>query len=306
MDDIFCILKRGKESQLFDHLNGIRGEIQFTMESEKNKKLPFLDCDIMRNTDGSLMISIHRKSTHTDKYLHYNSHHPLHVRRGVVQCLFNRAEELVTTEEDLKKEKRHLYTVFSSNGYPKPFISNSIVRRRMKDEERSDRKEDLKVFIPYVEGMSEDIRRVCRKFGITTVFKSAPTLRGSLTRVKDRLTTDMQSGVVYQVPCSCGKVYIGETVRRLGTRLAEHKDACRKCNTEKSAIAEHAWSEHHPICWGQTRVIDRAGRQDQLRLKEALHIQLEQVDGHFNRDIGTELPDCWLSLLRLMPKGPSN
>ena len=36
VDDIFCILKRGKESQLFDHLNGIRGEIQFTMESEKN------------------------------------------------------------------------------------------------------------------------------------------------------------------------------------------------------------------------------------------------------------------------------
>ena len=97
MDDIFCILKKGKESQLFDHLNGIRGEIQFTMESEKNRKLPFLDCDIMRNTDGSLTISIHRKSTHTDKYLHYNSHHPLHVRRGVVQCLFNRAEKLVAT-----------------------------------------------------------------------------------------------------------------------------------------------------------------------------------------------------------------
>ena len=41
VDDIFCILKRGKESQLFDHLNGIRGEIQFTMESEKNKKTTF-------------------------------------------------------------------------------------------------------------------------------------------------------------------------------------------------------------------------------------------------------------------------
>ena len=43
VDDIFCILKKGKESQLFDHLNGIRGEVQFTMESEKNRKLPFLD-----------------------------------------------------------------------------------------------------------------------------------------------------------------------------------------------------------------------------------------------------------------------
>ena len=34
-------------------------------------------------------------------------------------------------------------------------------------------------------------------------------------------------------------VYIGKTKRRLETRLKEHQDACRKCHTEKLAIAEH-------------------------------------------------------------------
>ena len=33
------------------------------------------------------------------------------------------------------------------------------------------------VVIPYVVGMSEDIRRVCRKFNIRVVFKSGQTLR---------------------------------------------------------------------------------------------------------------------------------
>ena len=33
------------------------------------------------------------------------------------------------------------------------------------------------VVIPYVPGMSEDIRRVCRKFNIRIVFKSGRTLR---------------------------------------------------------------------------------------------------------------------------------
>ena len=84
-------------------------------------------------------------------------------------------------------------------------------------------------FLPYVAGVSERIRRVCQDFGIGAVFKSGPTLRGLLTEVEDPLPTEKQSSVVYEVPCTCGKVYIGETKRRLGTRLKEHKDACAKC-----------------------------------------------------------------------------
>ena len=46
--------------------------------------------------------------------------------------------------------------------------------------------------------------------------------------------------LVYQVPCDCGLVYIGETKRRLETRLKEHKDATRLSYTNKSALVEHA------------------------------------------------------------------
>ena len=56
----------------------------------------------------------------------------------------------------------------------------------------------------------------------------------------------MSSCVVYSIPCSCGKVYIGETTRRLGQRMNEHQDACRK-GEKKSAVAEHAWKEHLQI-----------------------------------------------------------
>ena len=42
--------------------------------------------------------------------------------------------------------------------------------------------------------------------------------------------------------------------------MSEHQDACRKGAGRKSAVAEHAWKEHHPILWQETRVIDRASR----------------------------------------------
>ena len=82
-------------------------------------------------------------------------------------------------------------------------------------------------------GLSEDIRRICRRFSIRMIFKPGPTLQSHLMRVKDRVLTSMKSNVVYRVPCSCGKVYAGETVRRLETRIKEHKDACKKRGDEK-------------------------------------------------------------------------
>ena len=65
----------------------------------------------------------------------------------------------------------------------------------------------------------------------------------------------LQSNVVYEVPCTCGKVYIGETKRLLETRLKEHKDACTRYLTDKSAIAEHAWANDHPINWAEVKIL---------------------------------------------------
>ena len=60
---------------------------------------------------------------------------------------------------------------------------------------------------------------------------------------------------------------------------------------EKSAVAEHAWENHHPIDWEETTVLDR-GRGQELLLKEALHIQMTPSEEHFNRDGGLASP--WL------------
>ena len=107
----------------------------------------------------------------------------------------------------------------------------------------------------------------------------------------------MRSGTVYKVPCTCGKYYIGESIRRLETRLAEHKEACYKGDTHKSTIADHAWSEQHAIEWDNTTVIDRSSNRMNLMLKEALHIQLGPKQQQMNRDSGTDIPGCWVSTI---------
>ncbi len=56
-------------------------------------------------------------------------------------------------------------------------------------------------------------------------FNSGKTLRSHLTEVKDSIPITTESSTVYSIPCSCGKVYIGEKTRRHEQRVKEHQDA---------------------------------------------------------------------------------
>ena len=154
------------------------------------------------------------------------------------------------------------------------------------------------VMLPYTEGVSGDVRQVYRKFGMKVVFRSGQSLHSMLTKVKDPLTMEKQAKVVHRIPCSCGEDYIGETMRRLETRVKEHRHACRKGALEKSALAEHAWTNHHPIKWEE--VIDWA------RTAKELVVYPHSAElSSLNRDVGLELPRCWMAALKDTRGGPN-
>ena len=109
MDDTFTILDRENVDDFLQHLNNQQPSIRFTMETEKDNKLAFLDTAVLREPDGRLTTSVYRKPTHTDQYLAYDSHHPQLVKRSIVKCLYERAKRLVTKPSVISKEKRQLH-----------------------------------------------------------------------------------------------------------------------------------------------------------------------------------------------------
>ena len=143
--------------------------------------------------------------------------------------------------------------VLLCNGYPSVFIHapSTPPTRPAEDAQREQpegRDRSPLVVLPYMFGVSEDIRRVCGRYILRVVFRSGRTLHLMLTRVKDTLPLEKYSNVVYWISCGgCSKVYNGETTRRLETRLKEHQEALRRRITEKSAVAEHAWDNQHSI-----------------------------------------------------------
>ncbi len=94
VDDIISAVSRNDIDILLQHLNSIEPSIQFTVERETNGDLAFLDLNVYRTIEGKLETAVYRKPTHTDKYLSYNSHHPVSHKKSVAKTLLQRAEHL--------------------------------------------------------------------------------------------------------------------------------------------------------------------------------------------------------------------
>jgi len=87
MDDTFVIWKHTIEAfhNFLYNLNNSRTFIKFTEEIYVNGHLPFLDVLVMKK-EGSVTITAHRKPTHTERYLRYNSNQPMCVCVCVCVC----------------------------------------------------------------------------------------------------------------------------------------------------------------------------------------------------------------------------
>ena len=90
IDDTLRFLQKSSVQVVLNHLNSISPSINFTVEQETDNKLPFLDALVSRKEDGMLQVCAFRKQTYTDRYLPFESHHPFHVKRGVVRSLVSR------------------------------------------------------------------------------------------------------------------------------------------------------------------------------------------------------------------------
>ncbi|KAI8507604.1 hypothetical protein Bbelb_149840 [Branchiostoma belcheri] len=308
VDDIMEIVKKGVQQELTDHLNNTdpTGSIQFTHEEEKDGTLPFLDTLMVRKEDGTVKLLVYRKSTHTDQYLNFQSHHPLHQKLGVIRTLLDRCNAVVTEDADKALETEHVKKALTRCGYP-PWTFKKVEQRskQPKRKDKSNKQEDktrAMVIIP----MSKESQSPLKEL------KPKTTLRSLLVHPKDKLQDTAKTDCIYKIPCkSCSEVYIGETGRTFGTRLEEHKKEADNMDTvkytrsqkrhaqkeeKKSAVTDHIARNNCVIDWEGAKVIDREDNRRTRWIKEAVWIR--KSTPVMNRDEGGyKLSHVWDSVL---------
>ena len=85
-DTCICVALPASQCEVFlKYLNSVEPTIQFTLESELDGKLPFLDILFKHLPDRFISTSIFRKVTHTDKYMYLDfSSHPPSLRMSLL------------------------------------------------------------------------------------------------------------------------------------------------------------------------------------------------------------------------------
>lgn len=133
IDDIFVIWNHGRESldSFLQHLNTVHDTIKFTMEAPP-REIHFLDMTIQNSL---ISTTLYQKPTDTNNFLHYQSAHPAHCRRGIPYGQFLRVRRICTHFPDfvsygIIKAKQFLRRGYALELLSREFLRAAILNRR--------------------------------------------------------------------------------------------------------------------------------------------------------------------------------
>ena len=107
VDDTFVIQEEPYKNDFFQHIKSVDDNIKFTAETTKaDGSMPFLDTLVTPESDGSLETTVHRKPTHTNQYLQWDSHHTITNKYNIISTLLHRAKTSALTNIYWKKNKQ--------------------------------------------------------------------------------------------------------------------------------------------------------------------------------------------------------
>ncbi|PSN46032.1 hypothetical protein C0J52_15799 [Blattella germanica] len=149
--------------------------------------------------------------------------------------------------------------------------------------------------IPYIPGVSEKLKKIGNKFGIRTSFKSHTTLCSILTKTKSPNEQQESKNCIYNVPCECGKQYIGGSTGRPLQTMIERIGSDSRCSSHQMVQAVrkgkegwfHIYCPSSPVCtdegqtWGHMLTKKQLGAclllalRGHLAAQEALCLMLE-------------------------------
>ena len=131
------------------------------------------------------------------------------VKSGIIAGPADRALQVISSQTLANEELARIQQVMVNNGYPNSFIGKAIkkqVRKRNlgidkgKEKATEDDRGIVTTSIPFVDGLSQEVRPIAREAGVKCAFYAEETLQ-DVYAAKDHLPTDMSTHAVYSIKC---------------------------------------------------------------------------------------------------------
>ena len=142
MDDTFVLFCEKSHAPLFlNYLNRQHSSINFTMETEEDCCLSFLDVDIKRNKN-KFSTSVYRKPTFSGLGISYFSFCSYRFKINSITTLLHRAFNICSNFHLLHHEFLFLRNFFVQNGFPELLVQSKINKFLNSKYERGQTVED--------------------------------------------------------------------------------------------------------------------------------------------------------------------
>ena len=292
LDDTFVIFNNESQAQdFFNYVNRQHCNIKFTMETENQNSLSFLDVTVTRE-NGQLSTTVFRKKTFTGQGTNFFSNIYHRYKISVIKTLIHRAFELSSNYCNFNTEIEFLRKYFTDNMYPVK-IFNCTLRKflNLKYETRQRTttvaRQTQYIGLPYIGADTNkliyDLRKVINRFypQLNLIFFFKNNLSAGSLFKKHVGEPDMmlRSNIVYKYSCDCcQRSYIGSTKLQMFIRCAHHAGVSHRTgrpynNPSYSAIREHCSSSRHCFKFSNFSIIDTCNSSEyDLRILETLHI----------------------------------
>lgn len=134
IDDIFLIWTHGRPhlEGFIAFLNEVHASIKFTSHISDNK-VSFLDT-IITKEGNALATDLYTKPTDANNYLHYDSAHPPHCKKGIPYGQFLRIRRICSKPEDFKRHCLTKAAHFATRGYPLKEVAEALHKAASKPE----------------------------------------------------------------------------------------------------------------------------------------------------------------------------
>uniref|UniRef100_A0A224Z9U5 Tick transposon n=1 Tax=Rhipicephalus zambeziensis TaxID=60191 RepID=A0A224Z9U5_9ACAR len=223
----------------------------------------------------------------------FQSAHSKVVKRGIVSSCMESALKK-SCEHKMQESFDNQVSRLSAAGYPMSLltaVAESLIQKRKTSKRATCEREPFRpVVMPYLHKVTHQLKKVACRHDVPLVF-SAPN---KLSKLCSRTCGGSKHGcqikhgvcyvpcstcVVYAIPLSCGKTYIGQTGRCINERLREHAQKVNN-NVDKGAhLVAHLNSCYRCAPrFRETMILGRSNNEHARLALEAYHIKKRSAD----------------------------
>lgn len=227
------------------------------------------------------------------------------VHVGVFKGFVARALRLCS-KTFLKEELEFLVEIFVENGHDRrqlEEVMDRYIQHHDRGKQLNNNKQNDKylpmVKLPWMPLIGPRLKRIMKKHQIKTVWSSGANLSQLLCNNKNSLPTNSHPGV-YELDCECGVKYIGETKKKVSTRINQHERDVFHGRWENSGASQHASTCENDFRWEGAKTIAVESEWGRRKVREALEIRREiRAEGAtiVNRDNGNLPTTQWDPLI---------